>query len=811
LQSNSAFWATLLIVSVNGGRESVEQEPGRPRGLLAEGNFERPRFRPPRYSYLRPCWEMMRRMHWHLSLTVILLTGPALAAQDPLPPVTLRGRVIDALSGEPIAKALVSIRTPKTDAITDSSGRFVLSGIPAGAAEIAVTTVGYGPARRTVQAGADTEELEIRLSQEALRRAEDVAVIAAPFAASDPAAPTAHVLAGTELKNLANVLVDDPLRSVQSLPGVAASDDFGATFAARGLGFSNVGFYVDGVLMNAPFHTIRDINDGFSLTLVNGDMVESLSLLTGGAPAQYGDRIGSVLALETRDGSHEEFVGRASLGATGLYATLEGPLGAAKKTTWLVSARKSYLDYVLDRLDSSGVVLGFYDTHAKLTHSPSETQKISLGFLRGRSRWQSTETDRRPQDSDNATAGTDLATLQYRWLPSARTRLESVAFFSRETGRNRRIEGSDSFRSSTSQWGLRTDATRIYRSHRIEGGLLFRSLAEDSVTRGFDSRLGLYPITESYDVSSAESAAYVQDTWTGLGERLTATVGGRMQRFEKTSETRALPRASLTWRALPNTKVLAAFGNYAQFPAFEQLFGRQGNPDLNAERSTHYLLGVEHNLGASTRVRVEAYDQSLRGMPFDPAAEWRIDTGRIVGPRFDAPLRNTLSGHSRGIELMLQRRSANGLSGWIAYSFGHARWHDSGGLEFDSDFDQRHTLTAFGTYRISPTLNLSTKYRYGSGFPVPGFYESQSDGVFLSSERNEYRPEAYSRWDIRINKAFRFERLRLTLYGEVINVLNRTHTRYTDLDGLDTRTGRVFLESDTLFPLLPSVGVTIEF
>lgn len=160
----------------------------------------------------------------------------------------------------------------------------------------------------------------------------------------------------------------------------------------------------------------------------------------------------------------------------------------------------------------------------------------------------------------------------------------------------------------------------------------------------------------------------------------------------------------------------------------------------------------------------------------------------------------------------MQRRSVNGLSGWVAYSFGHARWHEEGdGRRFDSDFDQRHTLTVYGTCWISPSLNLSTKYRYGSGFPVLGFFETRPEGLFLSSERNRYRPEGYSRWDIRANKAFIFEGWKLTLYGEVINVLNRTHTRYNGLDGLDPRTGRVFLDSDTLFPLLPSVGVTVEF
>jgi hypothetical protein len=207
-------------------------------------------------------------------------------------------------------------------------------------------------------------DVEIRLTQEALRRAEEVAVSTSAFDPADPAAPAAQVLAGTELKNLRNVLVDDPLRSVQSLPGVTASDEFEATFAVRGTGFETVGLYIDGVLMSAPFHTIRDVNDGYSLTLVNGDVVDSITLVAGSAPARYGERTGSVLGLRLREGSREEFFGRASLGATGVYATLEGPLGGSKKTSWLLFARKSYLDYVLDRLDTSGFVLGYYDVTA---------------------------------------------------------------------------------------------------------------------------------------------------------------------------------------------------------------------------------------------------------------------------------------------------------------------------------------------------------------------------------------------------------------------------------------------------------------
>lgn len=655
-------------------------------------------------------------------------------------------------------------------------------------------------------------ELELRLGQEALKRAEEVAVTADPFDPWDPAAPAGHVLGGTELKNLGSVLADDPLRSVQSLPGVASSDDFGATFAARGSGFSAVGFYIDGVLMNAPFHTIRDVNDGFSLTLLNGDVLDSLALINGGAPARYGDRLGPVLALKTREGSREEFFGRASLGATGLSATLEGPLGAGRKASWLLSARKSYLDYVLERIDESGIVLGFHDATARLSHHPSATHTLSLGLLHGRSRWRSTEAGRQPPDGHTADAHTDLATLQWRWLPSSRAWLETVAFLSRETGRNRNLDGTDAFRSASTQQGLRADGTRILGSHRLEAGVLLRRLSEDAVARDFDRGIGAYRLTESYDARSAQGGAHLQDTWRGLHDRLTATIGARVDAFEETAESRVLPRASFTWALSSRTKLLAACGRYAQFPTFQELLGREGNPDLAAGQSTHYLVGAEHSLGGATRVRLEAYDQEVSGLLFSPEAEWRLEGGRVVAPRRGARWRNALSGRARGIEVLAQRRTANGLSGWVAYSFGHARRQDEQtGLRFDGDFDQRHTVTVFGTYRVSHTLNLSTKYRYGSGFPVAGFYELRPDGVFLSAQRNGYRPESYSRWDLRANKAFLFDGWKLTAYVEVINLLNRTHTRYTGHDGLNLPAGRAFLESNTLFPILPSVGVTVEF
>jgi len=193
--------------------------------------------------------------------------------------------------------------------------------------------------------------------------------------------------------------------------------------------------------------------------------------------------------------------------------------------------------------------------------------------------------------------------------------------------------------------------------------------------------------------------------------------------------------------------------------------------------------------------------------------EYRLVNGRSVGPVIGvnrARLENNLRGHARGVEVFVERRSVNKLSGWISYGYGVARYRDAEtNMSFDGNYDQRHTGNVYATYRLKPTLNLSAKFRYGSNFPIPGFLMMQSNRIVLSEQRNQLRVPAYSRLDIRANKAFNFDRWKLTLYGEVLNVLGRENIRYTS--EMDTVNGTLSINRDSMFPLLPIAGIRVEF
>jgi hypothetical protein len=736
-----------------------------------------------------------------IALFLLLATSAASSPDaDRTEPVS--GRVVDSRTGQPIEKARVW--TPADEAVTDREGRFALPRPESATLEISVSAVGYGVARRTVRG--DAEELEIRLGQDAVRYSETLDVQPAPFDRV-PDAPLARGLQNLELRNLSSVVADDALRSVQAMPGVSGNDDYHASFSVRGWGFEKAGLQIDGVLVSSPFHTIRDVNDGYSLSILNNDVIGELTLFAGAAPARFGDRVGAALAIETRDGSRERTTGRASLGAAGASVFVEGPLGRSG-TSWLLGARKSFLDYVVKAIqDQPSFVVGYQDVQAKLSHQ-SAAHSFGLFLLHGDSGYEDGAPDLDPTDVADAAAATQLVSARWRWRPSATATLAVGAFFSRETGVNRDPGGEPLFDGSTRQAGVRVDLTREWGAHRMQAGIVARRLDATAFDRLQSSR---GPVRQEFEARRWQPGGHVQDTWRSASGRLRATLGVRVDAESLSKEVLVLPRASASV-ALPfRTTLSAAAGSYAQFPNLEHLFGLAGNPDLLPERSDQLVVGLEHDLSDTTRARVEVYHQDERQRLGRTTREPRVENGRAVIPEAGRYL-NSGSGTSRGLELTLQRRSPNGVTGWLSYALGETRIDDAAtGSSYFSDNDQRHTVNAYLSWRLDPRTNLSLRYRFGSSRPVAGWYEPTPDGGYrLSEERNLLRLPVYSRLDLRANRTFSLGRTRLTAYAEVTNLTGHDNYRYTGVD-VFLPSGRVDFEREVLFPLLPAAGLTIEW
>ena len=188
------------------------------------------------------------------------------------------------------------------------------------------------------------------LTSTTAKRTDTVEVSAGAF--DDVTIPSAAALTleGPERKNLASVLADDPLRAVQTLPGVTSNNDFDSEFSLRGASFDRIGLYLDGILLHAPFHTTDGQSGDGSLTIFNGDMTGVMTLYEGAWPVRYSDRTAGILAVETREGNREGVHGRVTASLSNAGVVLEGPLGKNQRGSYLLAFRKSYLQYILNRI-----------------------------------------------------------------------------------------------------------------------------------------------------------------------------------------------------------------------------------------------------------------------------------------------------------------------------------------------------------------------------------------------------------------------------------------------------------------------------
>ena len=166
------------------------------------------------------------------------------------------------------------------------------------------------------------------------------------------------------------------------------------------------------------------------------------------------------------------------------------------------------------------------------------------------------------------------------------------------------------------------------------------------------------------------------------------------------------------WAFRPAWTVRAWAGVAYQFPEPLHLLASTRSRDLRPERAAHVDVGIERRVSDTLRWQATVFHREERDVLRDPAIEAVLPDVRITSPAA-ARYVNALRGRSRGIELLVERHSASALSGWFAYTYGKTRYTDVTTTEtFWADFDQRHTFSLFGLYRMSGSNH--------SGCDVPG-------------------------------------------------------------------------------------------
>lgn len=752
-----------------------------------------------------------------LSLVLLILVSSLAAASSALA-AEISGIVTNAQGGEPLAKVQVTLLGTSASTVTGPDGKFHFSQLPIGSYVLQVGGVGYRSSKILLQLASldDAKEFSIALAPENFRISDRIEVTGDVFEPKDWPAVGELTLTSSELRQTSTVLADDPYRSLQALPGVSpsANNDFLAQFSVMGAPYSEVGVYVDDVLVPNLLHTVANTPEAPSLSLFTGNDVEDIRLLPVAYPVRYADGIGAALAIRTRTGSDEpsHFHGSAGLA----YSEILGEGRLTRKGTWLVDARKSYIGYLVNAVSSTSFSQdGFYDADIKLTYNLTPAQTFGFLITGGRLSIDDPSLPPTAPPTELRKGINDLAIgrLGWRWTPSSHLVLDVYGAYVSTRFEEDNASAQLINKSRDSEWSTGTNFSWSWHPRAIlQAGYSLRRPQQASASNFLT--IGQPTVFSSFQFSDLRQDAYAQQSMQFWEDRLRLQGGIRWGKLNTLRVQPVSGQSSLTLRVARNTQLEAGWGHYAQLPtqggvAVVTVNGGAGVGFGNLPlSSSHFLFAVEQRLGERSRFRVEAFDRQN---------ENRADLYSVASlnspPVLLKPSALFGRDYSRGVQFVLQRRSENRLSGWIGYTltFAKSRTYQVpfppplGPFGLDQPYeptlqDQRHTVNTFGSYRLTPSVRLSAKAFYGSGFPV---IES-----FLTLPLIRIGP--YERLDLRADKSWSLRRGRLSLYGEILNATNHDNPRFFDFVVNPPPAPPTVLTNPGL-PITPTVGLSFDF
>ncbi|MBX7185584.1 MAG: TonB-dependent receptor [Vicinamibacteria bacterium] len=751
-----------------------------------------------------------------------IVTGSLILAASPARATTetevqdVRGEVRDSLSGAPLPG--VEVRLDDQVVVTDALGQFTVRRGPPPHRFI-LKAKGQSQVVRSVS---EVESLStvILLLDPPLKREERVEVFDVQ---KDDPAPASIPIRPEQVLQVAGA-VDNIFRALQTLPGVAATDEFGSRLAVRGGTPDQNLTLMDGVEIHNPYRL-------FGLTSAfNPETVEKFELSAGAFSARYGDRLSSILLVENRDGLKDRgFQGSTTLSITDGNLLFEGPWRNRDKGSWIVSARRTYYDLIADRIVGEDLP-GFQDVQFRGNYEASPSTRLTLFGTRSRESGDATFTGDGSDSGSFANAATnDVYGVKARTFFGARLS-STLALAYYDFGQTLKVDAQfeDGSRRSnarvnttqinvafdqtiaTRDFSLRNDWSYAlspanlleagFEAHRLRTGATYNISGERNLSEANpSSNRGGAALPDRYDeqLPSNRWGVWVQDRMT-MGKRLSSEAGLRLSRSSITGNVEVEPRLSLLFRGGDTWRWRAAYGSHSQSPGIEKLLQSDYFLDLSTlglrnERSRHATLTFEKDF-TSTSLKGEAYYKNFSDLIVGALETDAELAARLARYDFPASLRSSIpaeklittrpangaSGRSWGFELVATRPQKNGdqfLSGWASYGYGKAT-KDAYGRSLPFEYDRRHSLSIVSQLNASEKVQIGITFRASSGFartaplgvrvvPTEDTLDADKDGNTseLVPERDSQGLPVYT-----------------ADYGSVGNLLNARYPRFVRLD-----------------------------
>jgi len=742
----------------------------------------------------------------------------------------ITGLVVDRATRQPLPGANIHVVGTAFGAIADANGRFMIAPIPDGTYALEAAILGYQAQRLENKFISANAALEVNFElAEAAIPLNEIIVTPGHFAIMQNEPAVRQTLSREEIQSIPH-FGEDIYRAVQRLPGISGND-FSAKFTVRGGENKEVLVLLDGLELDEPFH-LNDIGGG--LSIVDVEAIGGINLITGGFPAEYGDKLSGVFDISSITPDRNKR--RTSLGLSFMNARLktEG-LFKDGRGQWFLSARRGYIDLVMKLIgEADQLSPDYYDVLGKVQYRLNDRHALAVHVLRSGDQFDILDKDE--GDQVNSGYGNTYGWLTLKSFPSQKLFAQTVFSAGRVTrdrtgtdfsGANRLVRAYVAEMRAFQIYSLKQDwHYNLSDRHFLKWGFDLKSLNADYdyFNREFISA-GITPapydtITANTNPAGRKLGFYLADR-TRLLKSLTAEVGLRYDDNSYTADKNFSPRLNLAYTIGQNSVVRLGWGKFYQTQGIHELEVQDGeNKFFPAELAEHRVIGLEHNFANGVNIRLEAYQKQLSQQR--PYYSNLLDaTHVLIFPEVeeDRVMLVPEAGEAKGIELFVKKDNGGKLNWWGSYAFAFAD-DQIDGKTAPRNFDQRHTVYLDFNYRPNPKWRLNWAWQYHSGWPYTEAMfkriELSNGGFFYElvyGPRHASRLPAYHRFDVRANRYFDVGKGRLAVFLEVINLYNHTNVRTYEYD-LDVQPNGQFVSTrraEKWLPRLPSLGISWEF
>jgi hypothetical protein len=778
----------------------------------------------------------------------------------------VRGRVFNKVNNEGIPFANIILLGTEFGTVTDIDGNYVLSDIPPGFYNVRASFVGFrSKTEFDIQI---TRARPVRLDFDLIEEAADLTevTVSAEFSRSDETPISVRRLNTNEIERYPGGNRDIS-RVIQSLPGVASTANFRNDIIIRGGAPNENKFFVDEIEVPVINHFATQGSSGGPVGILNVNLIKNVDVITGGFPADRMNSLSSFFEFALKEGRNDKMFTQMTLGASEFTISNEGPLG--EKTTYLISARRSYLQFLFRALGLPFLPT-FNDFTVKTTTKLND--KTELTFLgvgaTGNFALNFDEPNNESEfERENRLYLLENLPITSQWNYTTGLKLKRF----RENGfwtfvLSRNMLNNRSFKYFQNDESDPANLTFDYVSQESENK--FR--AENSVfTKGFTLKYGVNYQYARFFVNSFDRfsfanegtvidvndqaffnsyGAFVSGSKNFNNERLLISGGVRLDGsdFGETARNplnQISPRLSVSYQIKPQLFWTTNVGIYYQKPPYTSLGFRDNDGqlvnqlnDIRYIQSTHYVTGIEKVIPEkSRRFSVEGFYKLYKNYPSSirngiALANLGADFG-VIG---NEPVASDSEGRAYGLEFLAQQRLYNNFYGIAAVTLVRSEFTNPNTEGFvPSAWDNRIIVSLTAGKRFGKNWEAGARWRFLGGAPyTPIDVETSSlidvwnlrgQGIPDFSQINALRLDAFHQLDIRIDKRYFFKKWNFNWYIDIENLYNfeadqppllfpiRNDQGALQVDPSDPSRYLMRLVNNPAGTIIPTIGIIVEF